>query len=185
MFQQSHSGTLKTGNMVYISAKNISIPCFCTFYSNANLYAYGDIPGTVQLSSSVYTIFCVVHMSRARRKPFFCLCENKGTDQLRGNCEADQCLCFATWTVQFLFYLHFKHLAFFCDCTALFVLDLVGNPNCCFPHAQAHMLLGTYQVLCSCTIFCIVHMSRDARKPVFRVSNKVRHKPACLVTEKG
>ena len=28
------------------------------------------------------------------RKPTFCICENKGTDQLRGNCEADQCLCF-------------------------------------------------------------------------------------------
>ena len=28
------------------------------------------------------------------RKPDFCLCENKGADQLRSNCEADQHLCF-------------------------------------------------------------------------------------------
>ena len=28
------------------------------------------------------------------RKQDFCLCENKGTDQLRCNCEADQHLCF-------------------------------------------------------------------------------------------
>ena len=28
------------------------------------------------------------------RKPGFCLCENKGADQLRGNREADQRLCF-------------------------------------------------------------------------------------------
>ena len=28
------------------------------------------------------------------RKPDFCLCENKGADQLRSYCEADQCLCF-------------------------------------------------------------------------------------------
>ena len=28
------------------------------------------------------------------RKPAFCICENKDTDQLRGNREADQCLCF-------------------------------------------------------------------------------------------
>ena len=28
------------------------------------------------------------------RKPFFfCICENKDADQLRGNREADQCLC--------------------------------------------------------------------------------------------
>ena len=34
------------------------------------------------------------HMSRDARKPDNCLCENKGADQLRGNREADQRLCF-------------------------------------------------------------------------------------------
>ena len=33
-------------------------------------------------------------MSHVMRKPAFCLCENKGADQLRGNHEADQRLCF-------------------------------------------------------------------------------------------
>ena len=33
-------------------------------------------------------------MSLVMRKPFFCICENKDTDQLRGNSEADQRLCF-------------------------------------------------------------------------------------------
>ena len=28
------------------------------------------------------------------RKPFFCICENKDTDQLHSNCAADQRLCF-------------------------------------------------------------------------------------------
>ena len=28
------------------------------------------------------------------RKPTFCICENKDTDQLRGNRESDQRLCF-------------------------------------------------------------------------------------------
>ena len=28
------------------------------------------------------------------RKTAFCICENKGADQLYGNCEPDQCLCF-------------------------------------------------------------------------------------------
>ena len=28
------------------------------------------------------------------RKPAFCICDNKDADQLRGNREADQCLCF-------------------------------------------------------------------------------------------
>ena len=33
-------------------------------------------------------------MSLVVRKPAFCICENKGADQLRGNREADQRLCF-------------------------------------------------------------------------------------------
>ena len=33
-------------------------------------------------------------MSRVVRKPAFCICENKDPDQLRGNREADQRLCF-------------------------------------------------------------------------------------------
>ena len=33
-------------------------------------------------------------MSRIIRKPMFCICENKDADQLRGNREADQRLCF-------------------------------------------------------------------------------------------
>ena len=36
----------------------------------------------------------LTHMSRIVRKPDFCLGENKGADQLRGNREADQRLCF-------------------------------------------------------------------------------------------
>ena len=32
--------------------------------------------------------------SRKMRKPVFCICENKDADQLRGNREADQRLCF-------------------------------------------------------------------------------------------
>ena len=33
-------------------------------------------------------------MSRIMRKPTFCICENKHADQLLGNREADQRLCF-------------------------------------------------------------------------------------------
>ena len=34
------------------------------------------------------------YLSRVMRKPAFCICENKDADQLRGNREADQRLCF-------------------------------------------------------------------------------------------
>ena len=33
-------------------------------------------------------------MSRLMGKPTICICENKGADQLHGNREADQRLCF-------------------------------------------------------------------------------------------
>ena len=36
----------------------------------------------------------VSNLSRDVRKPDFCICENKDADQLRGNREADQHLCF-------------------------------------------------------------------------------------------
>ena len=36
----------------------------------------------------------MLYLSRMVIKPDFCLCENKGTDQLRSNCEADQRLYF-------------------------------------------------------------------------------------------
>ena len=35
-----------------------------------------------------------LYMSRLMRKPTICICENKDADQLRGNREADQRLCF-------------------------------------------------------------------------------------------
>ena len=34
------------------------------------------------------------YLSSVMRKPDFCICENKDADQLRGNREADQRLCF-------------------------------------------------------------------------------------------
>ena len=43
-------------------------------------------------SCEIDIVYC--EMSRIVRKPDFCLCENKGADQLRGNREADQRLYF-------------------------------------------------------------------------------------------
>ena len=37
---------------------------------------------------------CNSHLSLVVRKPAFCICENKDADQLHGDCEADQLLCF-------------------------------------------------------------------------------------------
>ena len=42
------------------------------------------------------------------RKPAFCICENKDADQLRGDREADQRLCFRYTDSKSLFYLNPK-----------------------------------------------------------------------------
>ena len=84
-----------------------------------------------------------VHMSLATRRPVFCICENKDADQLRGNREADQRLCFRyiDSTIPLLpKSQNFKPLANFCDYTAQFVSDLVGNPEDRFSQNEAHIL---------------------------------------------
>ena len=44
----------------------------------------------------VYCMYSMqsVYLNRVMRNPDFCICENKDIDQLRGNREADQRLCF-------------------------------------------------------------------------------------------
>ena len=84
------------------------------------------------------------------RKPAFCIFENKGADQLHGNREADQRLCFrytdSTIPLLSSFYIqNFKHLTILCGCTAWFVSDLVGNPEDQFSHTEAHMKIGLWR----------------------------------------
>ena len=67
-------------------------------------------------------------MSCVIRKPAFCICENKGADQLHGDCLADQGLCFP-----------------YIDSTiplrssSGFVSDLLENPEDRFSHDVTHM----------------------------------------------
>ena len=44
--------------------------------------------------SGVIPVAVVIIIELVVRKPSFCICENKDADQLRGNREADQRLCF-------------------------------------------------------------------------------------------
>ena len=62
-------------------------------------------------------------------KTTFCMCENKVADQLCGNREADQrlCFCYTDNTFPLLSKSNFQPLAIFCACTAWFVLDLFKN----------------------------------------------------------
>ena len=74
------------------------------------------------------------------RQLAFCICENKDADQLHGNREADQCLCFRYTDSTIPLLPNFKPLGIFSGCTALFVSDLVGNPENWFSHDTAHII---------------------------------------------
>ena len=74
------------------------------------------------------------------RKLAFCLCENKDSDQLRGDREADQRLCFryTDSTIPLLFSF-LKLEAIFCGFTARFVSEVVGISEDWFSHYVALM----------------------------------------------
>ena len=66
------------------------------------------------------------------RKQTICICENKDAELT-----ADQRLCFRH--TDSTIHPSLNLLALCCDCTAWFVSDPVGNPNCWFYHAQAQV----------------------------------------------
>ena len=80
-----------------------------------------------------------VYMSLVIKKPDFCICENKDADQLRGNREADQRLCFRYIDPSTLLIRNYKPLAIFCSCTARYLSDLVVNPDDRFSQNEAHI----------------------------------------------
>ena len=71
-------------------AQRLSVDAFCRFViANVERTCFSLMQTTkIQLSLHIY------NMSRVVRKPAFCIYENKDADQLRGNREADQRLCF-------------------------------------------------------------------------------------------
>ena len=62
--------------------------------SGSIVYSFDTAFGFCCLISSQVLGDSVKYMSRLMGKPTICIGENKGADQLRGNREADQHLCF-------------------------------------------------------------------------------------------
>ena len=100
-----------TGKQMLLSlALNFEIQ-FCLFLCFIGFFFFANTNKKAQFSCAFfkwnifffYTIFNKVpfantthqlYMSRLIRKPTICICENKGADQLRSNCKADQRFCF-------------------------------------------------------------------------------------------
>ena len=128
------------------------------------------------------------------RKPAFCICKNKDADQLRGNREADQRLCF-----------HHTDSAIPLlskpDISSLWPSSVAEQPGLCQTRLKTPKTGFVTTRLIYCIMFnefvsfCLLlissefkfsyHMSCVARKHVFGVSDQVRHKPGCTTTEHG
>ena len=76
-------------------------------------------------------------------KPTICIGENKGADQLRGNREADQRLCFRYLdsTIPLLLNPKFQASSFARSLYRPVCVRPGQNPNCWFSHAQAQVVL--------------------------------------------
>ena len=83
-------------------------------------------------------------MSRIVRKPAFCKCENKDADQLHGNREADQRICFRykDSTIRLLSKSSVAVQPGLCR-----PWSEVGDPDDQFSHNEAHILLVPYRTL--------------------------------------
>ena len=79
----------------------------------------------------------VHYLSLVMRKPAFCICENKDADQLRGNREADQRLCFRYMdsTMPLLSKSEIQASWLY----SLVCVGLVGNPEDRFSQNKAHL----------------------------------------------
>ena len=150
------------------------------------------------------------HRSRVMRKPAFYICKNKDADQLRGNREANQRLCFhytdstipllPTSETSSLYSSSVAVQTSLCQTwsktqktsflTTRLIYTWTVRQNH-FSWAGLGLLSGQPVLKCSFGLqLCSEEpyspsMSQVVRKPVFGVSDQVRHKPGCTATEDG
>ena len=76
------------------------------------------------------------------KKPTFCICENKDADQLRGNREADQRLCFRyiDSTIPLLPYTKFQASSYLVWLCSPVCVRTGRTPECWFSHVAAQLL---------------------------------------------
>ena len=111
------------------------------------------------------------YLSRLMGKPTICIGENKGADQLRSNCEADQRLCFRYSDSTFPLLLKFQASSSLVCLYSLVCVEPVRKPHCWFSHEAAHLLLrqkGTADYQC-CFRF---------RQPLFNSESRISNQAA-------
>ena len=136
-------------------------------------------------SSSVYSVGSglVSYLSLVMRKPAFCLCENKDADQLHGDCEADQRLCFRY--IDSTIPLLPKS-----EISSLWPSSLAVQPGLCRTRSEipktgfltARLIFGTHS---SWAILFAYRNEQRHEKTNVLVFYAARHKPGCTATQDG
>ena len=133
-------------------------------------------------------------MSRLMGKPTICICENKDADQLRGNREADQRLCFRYWDSTIPLLLK-------SEISSFYLFSVLVQAGLCRTCSETTLLVfprDGSNIRDSKSFFLKDEAGHKNEFPTTQrtsepprgktnnvVSEQVRHKPACTVTEAG
>ena len=138
----------------------------------------------VCFSSSEYSIGIglVSYLSLSIRKPAFCICQNKDADQLHGDGEADQRLCFR-YIVSTIPLLHKSEISSLWP-------SLAVQPGLCWTRSEilktcfltTKLIFGTHSSWA--ILFAYRNEPRHEKTNVL-VFYAARHKPGCTATQDG
>ena len=112
-------------------------------------------------------------------KTTICICENKDADQLRGNREADQRLCFRYMdsTIPLLLKIrNFKLLALFLCLYRPVCVRPVRKPHCLFSHEVAQFIVIETLDLPVATIVCTLPQATSFTFSCFNAEIQMIHK---------
>ena len=89
----------RTGSLHFIRFPSSEMMSFIELAKSKNFSSLTNFicatgGGAYKFEDDFKQVYNKFYMSRVMRKPGFCICENKGADQLSGNCAANQHLCF-------------------------------------------------------------------------------------------
>ena len=92
----SSRGICKNKGADQLRGNQAADQCLCFHYNDSIIpqLSKPEISISGQKPRRQFFLRCRPYVSRVVRIPAFCICENKDADQLRGNREADQRLCF-------------------------------------------------------------------------------------------
>ena len=89
-----------------------------------------------------------MYWSHIMRKPTFYICENKGADQLRSTAKLISAFVFATWILQFFYFLN-PNFPASSHCLSLYSSVFVGpvqKPHCWCSHDAAHIIFDSTEI---------------------------------------